>query len=58
MSVAGSAAGAHPGEWPVVERELTELVAAQDRAALAQYVQAAAAPLPKGSDPPRGCGGR
>ena len=42
---------AHPGEWAVVERELTALVAAQDRAALARYVQEVAAPLPAGSDP-------
>jgi hypothetical protein len=42
---------AHPGEWVVVERELTALVAAQDRAALARYVQSVAAPLPAGSDP-------
>ncbi len=42
---------AHPGEWDVVERELTALVASQDRAALTRYVQAAAAPLPAGSDP-------
>jgi hypothetical protein len=42
---------AHPGEWPVVERELTELVAAQDRAALARYVEGVAAPLPAGADP-------
>ncbi len=43
--------GAHPREWTVVERELTELVAGGDRAALLRYVQATAAPLPKGADP-------
>ena len=42
---------ANPGEWAAVERDLTELVAAQDRAALARYVESVAAPLPAGSDP-------
>jgi hypothetical protein len=41
---------AHPGEWAVVERELTALVAAGDRPGLARYVQQVAAPLPAGSD--------
>ena len=42
---------AHPREWEEVERELTGLVATQDRAALARYVQDVAAALPAGSDP-------
>lgn len=41
---------AHPREWAVVERELTALVATQDRAALARYAQGVSAPLPAGSD--------
>ncbi len=42
---------AHPAEWAAVERELTELVAAQDRAALARYVATVSSPPPAGSDP-------
>ena len=51
MSSLAALQASHPREWEVVERELTALVAARDRAALAEYVQAAAAPLPKGSEP-------
>ena len=42
---------AHPREWEEVERELAGLVARQDRAALARYVEDVAAPLPAGTDP-------
>ena len=47
-----------PREWEDVERELTALVAAQDRAALARYVQDVAAPLPEGPGPPSGFAAR
>jgi hypothetical protein len=42
---------AHPGEWAIVERELTALVAARDRPALARWVTDTTQPLPAGSDP-------